>query len=75
MITNQLTQTELAPFHGIAQVTKQIRPDHLGRIRFQATYWNAKFAASNQQHVAEPHTKVQVIGREGLTLIVVPLDS
>lgn len=72
--TDLFSQAEPSPFRQTAQVIQQIGPNQLGQIRFQATYWRASFARSNQEAIAKPETMVRVIGRDGLTLIVVPIE-
>lgn len=75
VLTNFVSQTELSPLPQLAKVTQQIGPEQLGQVRFQATYWRARFATSDSHVVAKPKATVQVIGREGLTLIVVPIEQ
>jgi membrane protein implicated in regulation of membrane protease activity len=56
----------------VATVLKTIAPDHSGRVRFEATDWPAKFYYPNMQANLRPKTSVYVVGRQGLTLLVVP---
>lgn len=50
-----------------AVVTDAIRPYRTGRVKFQGTWWPA---SCKQNVVLEPGTNVNVLDREGLTLIV-----
>ncbi|WP_421655657.1 NfeD family protein [Leptothermofonsia sp. ETS-13] len=53
-----------------ATVSETIRPNHLGRIKFQGTWW---FARCEQNIVLPSGVSVYVIDRENLTLIVEPV--
>ncbi|MDB9525549.1 NfeD family protein [Oscillatoria sp. CS-180] len=66
---------ELSDNLGVATVLKTIKPDHLGRVRFEATDWPARFYYPNMQSKVAPNTDVHVVGRQGLTLLVVPQPS
>jgi len=65
---------ELFPQTAIGEVEEAITLHQRGRVRFMATTWFARFYQSNAQE-ALPGTSVKVIGREGLTLLVVPIDE
>ncbi|MEM1308653.1 MAG: NfeD family protein [Cyanobacteria bacterium P01_C01_bin.70] len=56
----------------VAIVRKTIAPDYSGRVRFEATDWPARFYHSDMQANLQPNTPVHVVGRQGLTLLVVP---
>ena len=56
----------------VAVVDEQICLDQRGRVRYRGSYW---YAISEQDICILPGTRVLVIGREGLTLIVKPLTS
>ncbi|MCL6433059.1 MAG: NfeD family protein [Leptolyngbyaceae cyanobacterium HOT.MB2.61] len=53
-----------------ATVSETIRPGHLGRVKFQGTWW---FARCEQNIVLPVGTNVYLIDRENLTLIVEPV--
>jgi membrane protein implicated in regulation of membrane protease activity len=62
---------------GFATVEEAIAPEHTGRVAFHATSWPAKFApehtfSSDHPIVVFPGDRVQVVGIEGITLIVIP---
>lgn len=56
------------PIMGI--VAEAISPDKPGRVKCQATYWPAKFCQTNCQNTLEKSQSVTVVGREGITLLV-----
>ena len=64
---------EISSHTGIAKVVRVITSEDAGRIRFQGTDWPAQFHCPDSQMSALPNTKVKVIGRRGLTLLVEPL--
>ena len=68
-------QTELFPFSGIGKVEETISAEQLGRVRFQATYWRARFQQPSYPQEISPGNKIRIVGREGLTLLVVPLEA
>lgn len=51
-----------------AIVTDILNQGQEWRVRFQATYWHARSVTPNVQ--LHPQERVQVIGRQGLVLIV-----
>lgn len=53
-------------------VHQAISPDGRGRVRYQATYW---FGICHDGRSLPPGTAVNVIGRQGNTLIVEPILS
>ena len=59
---------------GWGKVVKTITSNTNGRVRFQATDWPAKLylAKTQKQFHITPNHKVKIVGREGLTLLVVP---
>ncbi|MBT9316453.1 hypothetical protein D0962_16415 [Leptolyngbyaceae cyanobacterium CCMR0082] len=62
-------------FHiaGIGKVSKTISAQHIGQVRFQATYWRARLHQTKSCTQILPGHEIRVIGREGLTLLVMPL--
>jgi hypothetical protein len=65
---------ELFPQAAIAEVEQTITRHQRGRVEFMATTWFARFYHPNCAE-ALPGMPVRVIGREGLTLLVVPMDG
>lgn len=63
---------ELRPNPGVATVRKAITPLQSGRVHFEATDWPARWYCPNQQRSIQPDALVQVVGRQGLTLLVTP---
>jgi hypothetical protein len=60
---------------GVGEVEEMITPQQLGRVRFMSTIWYAQFYSPLPLGKALPGTKVRVLGREGLILLVVPIDD
>jgi len=56
----------------IAIVEETITKDKRGRVKFMGTYWFARFLDTSYDDEALLNTIVKVVGREGLTLIVIP---
>lgn len=58
------------PVPGIVEQTiTHVRP---GRVKFQSSYWPAKLYQPNGEIILRPQQTVMVVGREGITLLVVP---
>lgn len=66
---------ELFAQPGVGEVEETITSHHRGRVSFIATTWFAQFYYPSHAVEAAPGTTVRVIGREGLTLLVVPMDD
>ncbi|OLP16394.1 hypothetical protein BST81_21645 [Leptolyngbya sp. 'hensonii'] len=66
---------EFFPQTGIGQVEQTITQQQRGRVKFMASYWFARFYQPSGAMSAWPGTTVRVIGREGLTLLVAPIDE
>jgi membrane protein implicated in regulation of membrane protease activity len=60
-------------FAEVAQgyVEETITPTQVGRIRFRGSFWKAELADCTCRLV-KPGELVQVVGRQGITLLVVP---
>ena len=57
-----------------ARVERTISGYYAGRVYFQATYWPARLKKPEFSDRLLPGTRVQVLGREGLTLLVAPVQ-
>jgi len=66
---------EFFPQPAIASVEQPITPYQRGRVKFMATTWFARFYNPTKPMEALPGTAVKVIGREGLTLLVISLND
>jgi len=55
-------------------VEKKITPNQPGRVRCLASYWPARFYHSNCEVTVFPDDFVKVVGREGITMLVVPVS-
>lgn len=64
---------ELFPQPLPGKVEKMIAPNCPGRVKFQATFWNAEFYYSECQVAVLPSMSVNVVGRRGITLLVTPI--
>ncbi|MEM8642697.1 MAG: NfeD family protein [Cyanobacteria bacterium P01_G01_bin.54] len=51
----------------------KISNDKVGTVKFMGSWWTAKCASANV--TIEPGEKVVVVGRQGITLLVVPLSD
>jgi membrane protein implicated in regulation of membrane protease activity len=54
-------------------VEKTIEPGDKGQIKFQGSYWSATLYPPNQGKSIPKGQRVNVIGREGITLLVQPI--
>lgn len=60
------------PLLGI--VEQAIAYNQRGRVKFDGTYWPARFYNPDCQATVSPNQFVTVVAREGITLLVVPID-
>lgn len=74
-ITSFLRTSAEPTVNPIARVDKTITGCEPGRVYFQGTYWPAKLKQPNYTVQLFPGTKVQVLGRESLTLLVIPVQN
>lgn len=63
---------DLTAFQGRGVVECRITPANPGRVSFQASYWPARLVQSSRPQL-NPGDPVEIVGREGLTLLVKPL--
>jgi hypothetical protein len=66
---------EWFPYVELGEVEQAITTHQRGRVRFMATSWFARFYQPNGQTEVLPGTTVKVIGRQGLTLLVILVDE
>ena len=64
--------TELFNQVELGEVEQTITLHQRGRVRFMATSWFARFYQLNGQTEASTGTTVRIVGRQGLTLLVMP---
>ena len=74
-LSDFLQDTDLFPFQGQGIVQQAIAPPYAGRVYFRATYWPARLAQTAMVGELQPGDPVEVLGREGLTLLVKPLPQ
>ena len=60
---------------GTGKVERMISSTQPGRVQFQATYWPARLYHSGCEVTLVPDDPVTVIGRQGITLLVVPVSE
>ncbi|NET38058.1 MAG: hypothetical protein F6K19_39685 [Cyanothece sp. SIO1E1] len=60
---------------GIGEVDTIIRTTEPGRVKFEGSYWPAKLYNSDTEITIFPTWPVKVIGRQGITLLVIPEDE
>lgn len=61
------------PLLGI--VEQAIAFNQRGRVKFDGTYWPARFYDPDCQATVPPNQFVTVVARDGITLLVVPIDA
>lgn len=66
---------EVFPQPVLGKVDLSIAPSHLGRVNALGSIWYARFYDSSCQNVMRPGDRVAVIGRQGITLLVMPMNS
>ena len=70
-VGNKSTNLTVQEFERLAEVVETISPHQRGRVRYHGSYW---YAVSQQDVCILPKTRVLVLGRESLTLLVKPLS-
>ena len=65
--------SDLTTFQGRGIVERIITPSTPGRVYFQASYWPARFFQIGASGDLHPGAPVEVVDRDGLTLLVKPL--
>jgi membrane protein implicated in regulation of membrane protease activity len=66
---------QLFPRPGFGSVDWAIAPNCPGRVSFQATTWPAKLYQTDGRTVIQPHQLVQIVGMQGITLLVQPITE
>jgi len=72
-LTDVFQTPELFPYRGRGVVARTISPADRGRVRFQASYWPARLFNGSWCQPLAPGEPVEVVGREGITLLIKPL--
>jgi len=60
------------PSAKIGTVSESISADRPGRVWCSGTYWPARLCVNDYPAALKPKAQVTVIGKEGITLLVVP---
>jgi membrane protein implicated in regulation of membrane protease activity len=63
---------ELFPSPDTGIVDQAIAPNQPGRVKYQASYWPARLYQVTGSVQLQAQQAVQVVGREGITLLVQP---
>jgi hypothetical protein len=59
----------------MGEVEQIITETQAGRVKFQATYWPARLYNPEYEITLVPDTPVTVIDRQGITLLVLPVNE
>ncbi|NER81762.1 MAG: hypothetical protein F6K42_19810 [Leptolyngbya sp. SIO1D8] len=74
-LTTVLGNSKERSFSGFGRVERTINGYYSGRVYFEATYWPAKLQQPQKTCKLSPGSRVRVMGREGLTLLVSPVQE
>ena len=66
---------ELSLIQRQGRIDRQVTVQNPGRVYFYATYWPARLSQTATLNELNPGDQVEVVGREGLTLLVKPLSQ
>lgn len=66
---------KLSLFQRQGRIDRRVTAQNPGRVYFYATYWPARLAPTATRNELHPGDQVEVVGREGLTLLVKPLSQ
>jgi hypothetical protein len=69
--SQNLQPVTLFPKVEMGRVEKTITTVQAGRVRFQGSYWPAQFYNSDFHVAVNPDDLVTIVGRQGITLLVV----
>jgi membrane protein implicated in regulation of membrane protease activity len=69
------SNNDFSTFQSRGTVNRLVTTQHPGRVHFQATYWPARLSQTATLSELQPGDPVEVVGREGLTLLVKPLPQ
>ena len=72
MRSNFTSSVKLFKKPGNGQVKETINQDQPGRVKWKASYWPAQFYQTEAHVSILPGEQVQVVGRQGITLLVMP---
>ncbi len=73
-ILSRQTVDEVFPSEVLAWVDQPISEAQAGRVKALGTSWPARLAAAGTGCELLPGQRVRAIGRQGITLLVVPLE-
>ena len=59
----------------LSKVDEAIAPNQAGWVKFQGAFWQAQFYRSSCQVTVKPGEWVKVVGRQGIRLLVVPVND
>jgi membrane-bound ClpP family serine protease len=59
----------------LRKVEDAIAPNQSGWVKYHGTFWQAQFYRSSYQVTVKPGEWVKVVGRQGIRLLVVPVND
>jgi membrane-bound ClpP family serine protease len=59
----------------LSKVDDAIAPNQTGWVKYQGTFWKAQFYRASCQVTVKPGEMVKVVGRQGIRLLVVPMNE
>ncbi len=68
-------QITMFPTPSMGTVEQTITHRQSGRVKFQASYWPARLYQPDCPPAVFPGERVKVVGRQGITLLVVAVSS
>lgn len=74
MDTGFTANIEIFPQPLLGIVEEAIAPNQRGRVKFDGTYWPARFFEANCQTTVCPQSLVAIVGIQGITILVDPLE-
>ncbi|MBE7384486.1 MAG: NfeD family protein [Leptolyngbya sp. SIO1E4] len=74
-LTTFLENSKGRSFSNFGRVERTINGYYPGRVYFKATYWPARLQQPQETCKLSPGSWVRVMGREGLTLLVSPVQD
>ena len=72
MRSNSTSSVKLFKKPDYGQVKETINQARPGRVKWKSSYWPAQFYQTEAHVSILPGEQVQVVGRQGITLLVVP---
>lgn len=74
MDTLFISKVEMFPQAQLGTVEEAISYNRRGRVKFDGTYWPARFYDADCKATVQPDELVSVVAIQGITLLVLPLE-